>query len=220
MDRAALVHQNFLRRLGENDLPDGAPADPTIAPETLMGIFRSQTLSRQLDRASRMMQAQGKGFYTIGSSGHEGMAAVAEALRPTDMAFLHYRDAAFQIQRAAQVPGQSPVWDMLLSFRAASADPISGGRHKVLGSRSLNIPRKPLRSLVIYQKRLVWHTRSALAGATRQSIGACPTMPLSCVALAMPPPTIPPLRAHSTRPVGPAFNPFRCRFFLCAKTTA
>jgi len=86
------------------------------------------------------MQAQGKGFYTIGSSGHEGMAAVAEALRPTDMAFLHYRDAAFQIQRAAQVPGQTPVWDMLLSFRAAKADPISGGRHKVLGSRDLNIP--------------------------------------------------------------------------------
>jgi 2-oxoisovalerate dehydrogenase E1 component len=28
------------------------------------------------------------------------MAAVAHALRPTDMAFLHYRDAAFQIARA------------------------------------------------------------------------------------------------------------------------
>ena len=140
MDRAAIVHQNFLRRLAANDLPDGPASDPTVPPETLMGMFRSQTLSRQLDRTSRVMQAQGKGFYTIGSSGHEGMAAVAEALRPTDMAFLHYRDAAFQIQRAAQVPGQSPVWDMLLSFRAASADPISGGRHKVLGSRSLNIP--------------------------------------------------------------------------------
>ena len=140
MDRAAIVHQNFLRRLAANDLPKGALPDPTIEPETLMEIFRSQVLSRQLDRTSRVMQSQGKGFYTIGSSGHEGMAAVAQALRPTDMAFLHYRDAAFQIQRAAQVPGQSPVWDMLLSFRAASSDPISGGRHKVLGSRKLNIP--------------------------------------------------------------------------------
>ncbi|MGJ8596542.1 dehydrogenase E1 component subunit alpha/beta [Sulfitobacter sp.] len=140
MDRAAIVHQNFLRRLAANDLPEGPAPDPTIAPETLMEVFRSQTISRQLDRTSRVMQSQGKGFYTIGSSGHEGMAAVAQALRPTDMAFLHYRDAAFQIQRAAQVPGQSPVWDMMLSFRAASADPISGGRHKVLGSRSLNIP--------------------------------------------------------------------------------
>jgi 2-oxoisovalerate dehydrogenase E1 component len=68
------------------------------------------------------------------------MAAVAAALRPTDMAFLHYRDAAFQIARANQVPGQSIAWDMLLSFAASSEDPISGGRHKVLGSKALNIP--------------------------------------------------------------------------------
>ena len=140
MDRAAIVHQNFLRRLAADDLPDGPQPDPSIKPAKLVELFRSQTLSRQLDRTSRVMQSKGKGFYTIGSSGHEGMAAVAEALRPTDMAFLHYRDAAFQIQRAAQVPGQTPVWDMLLSFRTAKQDPISGGRHKVLGSRSLNIP--------------------------------------------------------------------------------
>ena len=86
------------------------------------------------------MQKAGEGYYTIGSSGHEGMAAVAHALRPTDMAFLHYRDAAFQIARAAQVPGQTIAFDMLLSFAASSEDPISGGRHKVLGSKALNIP--------------------------------------------------------------------------------
>ncbi len=86
------------------------------------------------------MQRAGQGFYTIGSSGHEGMAAVAAALRPTDMAFLHYRDAAFQIARAWQVPGQEPARDMLLSFAASSEDPISGGRHKVLGSRALMTP--------------------------------------------------------------------------------
>jgi hypothetical protein len=56
------------------------------------------------------------------------------------MAFLHYRDAAFQIARAGQVPGQNPAWDMLLSFASSSEDPISGGRHKVLGSRALMIP--------------------------------------------------------------------------------
>lgn len=86
------------------------------------------------------MQAAGQGFYTIGSSGHEGMAAVAAALRPDDMAFLHYRDAAFQIQRSTQMPGQSIAWDMLLSFACSAEDPISGGRHKVLGSKALNIP--------------------------------------------------------------------------------
>src|SRR3546814_7334359 len=33
-----------------------------------------------------------------------------------------------------------PNWDMLLSFAASSEDPISGGRHKVIGSRPLAIP--------------------------------------------------------------------------------
>ncbi len=140
MDRADIVHENFLRRVAAGDLPLGnAPSGPLTVIEAV-AIYRAACLSRALDRTSRAMQRAGQGFYTIGSSGHEGMAAVAAALRPTDMAFLHYRDAAFQIARSAQVPGQSIAWDMLLSFAAASEDPISGGRHKVLGSKALNIP--------------------------------------------------------------------------------
>ncbi len=140
MDRAAIVHENFLRRAGSGDFPAGkAPSGP-LAAETAVSIYRSACLTRALDRTSRAMQAAGQGFYTIGSSGHEGMAAVAAALQPADMAFLHYRDAAFQIQRAQQVPGQTITWDMLLSFACSAEDPISGGRHKVLGSKALNIP--------------------------------------------------------------------------------
>jgi 2-oxoisovalerate dehydrogenase E1 component len=140
MDRADIVHENFLRRVASGDLPRGAaPTGPLSATEAV-SVFRSGCLSRSLDRQSRAMQKAGTGFYTIGSSGHEGMAAVAAALRPTDMAFLHYRDAAFQIARAAQVPGQTIAWDMLLSFASSSEDPISGGRHKVLGSKALCIP--------------------------------------------------------------------------------
>ena len=140
MDRCEIVHDNFLRRVSENDLPPGrAPVGP-MTSETAVQAFRASCLSRALDRQSRAMQRAGQGFYTIGSSGHEGMAALALALRPDDMAFLHYRDAAFQIARAGQVPGQTPTWDLLLSFAASSEDPISGGRHKVLGSRSLMIP--------------------------------------------------------------------------------
>ncbi len=144
MDRADIVHENFLKRVSAGDFPQPVggtnPQDAGLKPEQLVEIFRSQVLSRQLDRTSRKLQARGEGFYTIGSSGHEGNAAVAAALRPGDMAFLHYRDAAFQIQRSTQVAGQTPAWDMLLSFVASSDDPISGGRHKVLGSRTLSIP--------------------------------------------------------------------------------
>ena len=144
MDRADIVHENFLRRVAEGDLPASPSsvslADAGLSAEQAIGIFQSQILSRQLDRISRKLQARGEGFYTIGSSGHEGNAAIAAAFRPTDMAFLHYRDAAFQIERSRQVPGQTPLWDMLLSFVTSSEDPISGGRHKVLGSKALNIP--------------------------------------------------------------------------------
>ncbi|MDQ2090812.1 thiamine pyrophosphate-dependent enzyme [Marimonas arenosa] len=140
MDRAQIVHDNFLRRVAANDLPPGSPPAPGLTAPEAVSLYRAQCLSRALDLTSRAMQKAGTGFYTIGSSGHEGMAAVAHALRPTDIAFLHYRDAAFQIARADQVPGQNIAWDMALSFACSSEDPTSGGRHKVLGSKELFIP--------------------------------------------------------------------------------
>ncbi len=142
-DRVQIVHESFRRRVAQLDFPAVtstlSPEDSGLGGEALTGLFRAQVLSRHLDRWARTLQQRGEGFYTIGSSGHEGMAAVAAALRPTDLALLHYRDAAFQIARAQQVPGQDPLVDMLLSFVASSDDPISGGRHKVLGSKALNI---------------------------------------------------------------------------------
>lgn len=140
MDRAKIVHDNFLRRVAAGDLPSGAAPSTGLDPDMAVEIFRAQVTSRALDITSRRMQKEGQGFYTIGSSGHEGMAAVARALRPDDIAFLHYRDAAFQLARADQVRGQTMTWDMLLSFTCAIDDPISGGRHKVLGSKALFIP--------------------------------------------------------------------------------
>lgn len=140
MDRCEIVHDNFLRRVAARDLPQGRAPQGPLTPDLAVQAFRAGCLTRALDRQSRVMQRAGQGFYTIGSSGHEGLAAVALALRPDDMAFLHYRDAAFQIARAGQVPGQTPAWDMLLSFASSTDDPISGGRHKVLGSRKLMIP--------------------------------------------------------------------------------
>ncbi|WP_372613469.1 dehydrogenase E1 component subunit alpha/beta [Halomonas sp.] len=111
-----------------------------LEPHGLIELFESQLMSRHLDLQARRLQARGEGFYTIGSAGHEGNAAIALALRSTDPAFLHYRDAAFMIQRSRAAGDQTPLWDLLLSLVASSEDPISGGRHKVLGSVSLNIP--------------------------------------------------------------------------------
>lgn len=144
MDAAEAVHERFLASAAAGNFPSPTselrPHEAALTSEKLVEMFHSQVLSRQLDRVSRALQARGEGFYTIGGSGHEGVAAIAEAFRVDDMAFLHYRDAAFQIQRSKKLPGQTPAWDLLLSFAASAEDPISGGRHKVLGSKLLSIP--------------------------------------------------------------------------------
>jgi 2-oxoisovalerate dehydrogenase E1 component len=101
--------------------------------------FDAQLQSRHLDFAARWLHGKGRGFYTIGSAGHESNAAIALALRPSDPAFLHYRSLAFYLARAEQVPGSTPLRDVLLGVAAAADDPISGGRHKVIGNFELNI---------------------------------------------------------------------------------
>lgn len=93
-----------------------------------------------MDLKARLLKDEGKCFYTIGSAGHEGNAVFGHVFPFTDMAFLHYRSGPFFIQRSKQVAGTTPIYDMALSFMASSEDPISGGRHKVLGSKELNIP--------------------------------------------------------------------------------
>jgi len=103
-------------------------------------IFDSQMKSRHLDLAARWLRSRDQGFYTIGSAGHEGNAAVAAALRVTDPAFLHYRSGAFYVERARQLPEQQPLRDVLFGVVAARDEPIAGGRHKVFGSVALNIP--------------------------------------------------------------------------------
>ncbi|MEO0367315.1 MAG: thiamine pyrophosphate-dependent enzyme [Pseudomonadota bacterium] len=140
MDRSTIVHDKLVSRLTTANFPDGDSPSGGLQADEARSIFDAQCVSRVLDIVSRQMQKSGTGFYTIGSSGHEGMAAVAAALQPKDMALLHYRDAAFQLARAIQVTGSDNAWDMLLSFACSSEDPISGGRHKVLGSKALNIP--------------------------------------------------------------------------------
>ncbi|WP_442928529.1 thiamine pyrophosphate-dependent enzyme [Mycobacterium sp. JS623] len=107
--------------------------------DALLGLFDAQLGSRHLDLAARWLRSKGKGYYTIGSSGHEGNAAVAAALRPTDPALLHYRSGGFFLARAAQVGGRDPLRDVLLGLVAATEEPIAGGRHKVFGRHDLNI---------------------------------------------------------------------------------
>lgn len=178
MDAAEAVHEKFVARVRDGKLPrrvvDVRPDEVGLTPEAMVELFYSQVASRQMDRLSRRLQARGEGFYTIGSSGHENNAAVADALRVDDMAFLHYRSNAFQIHRSKKRPGQTPCWDMLLSFAASAEDPISGGRHKVIGSKPLAIPPQT--------STIASHLPKAVGAAF--SIGIARTLKLEETALA------------------------------------
>ena len=134
----------FLARLKDGRIPAALTTtrldEAGLSPADLFALFETQLTSRALDLEARRLGAEKRGFYSIGSSGHEGNAALAHVLRVDDMAFLHYRSGAFYLERARKVPGETPIWNMALSFVASSEDPISGGRHKVIGSKSLFIP--------------------------------------------------------------------------------
>ena len=139
-DRPTIIDEAFGHKVLSGDLPPprcnvSAPVPPA---HILVDLFDSQIMSRHLDLWAR--RSKGKTFYSLGSSGHEGTAAMAAATRQNDMAFLHYRDAAFLIQRRKQQGGLTPLYDMALSFAASAQDPISGGRHKVLGCAQTFVP--------------------------------------------------------------------------------
>ena len=143
-NRAEVVDQNFIKFMNEGKLPQSKTnlflSQTNIHSTEIISLFESQVLSRHMDMKARLLKDEGKCFYTIGSSGHEGNAVFGKVFPYTDMAFLHYRSGPFFIERAKQVPGITPIYDIALSYMASSEDPISGGRHKVLGSKTLNIP--------------------------------------------------------------------------------
>jgi 2-oxoisovalerate dehydrogenase E1 component len=147
--REGPVAERLLQLLQSHPGADAGAAgdlDEAIAPPSPMtrrqaiAIFESAIQSRLQDLLSREMKDKGLSYYTIGSSGHEANAIFGALLRATDTAFLHYRSGAFLAARLRQGRGETPFFDAMLSFCASAEDPISGGRHKVLGSPTLHVP--------------------------------------------------------------------------------
>jgi 2-oxoisovalerate dehydrogenase E1 component len=131
-----------------------APGDPVregagLAGATVRDLFDAQLTSRHLDLAARWLRSFNEGFHTGGSSGHEGNAAVAAALRGDDPALLHHRSAAFYCVRAANHPGdagpdagrrlEEAARDVLRGVVASVRDPITGGRDKIFGNPALHL---------------------------------------------------------------------------------
>jgi len=143
--------------------PD-APLGPqsTLTAQRAVELFEDQYTSRVLDVVARELKRDNKSFYTISSAGHEANGLVGALLRVDDPCFLHYRSGALMMARARRAShdrrarewqgepgrngssreplGESPMFDTLLGLCASSDDPVSGGRHKVWGSRRLWVP--------------------------------------------------------------------------------
>ncbi len=138
LDRLNQLMQRFRDRIASvaatSEVP-GFDLDASIGRE----LLQSMLLTRHLDRAAHELRRDGLGHYTICSTGHEANAVLGRLTRVTDPALLHYRSAAVQVERARQVPDVDPAFGITQSLVASTDDPMSGGRHKVLGHPKLGI---------------------------------------------------------------------------------
>ena len=176
VNRAKVCDDNFIEFVSNwSGRPEPRPAPheavlegSACTAEDFLALLDSQLVSRHLDLMARVLRVQQKVFYTIGSSGHEGNAMVARLTRHTDPAFLHYRSGGFMAERFRKLPGMDPIMDSALSFAASSEDPISGGRHKVWGSKPLwvlpqtstiasHLPKALGTAIAIEQARRIGH---------------------------------------------------------------
>ena len=176
-DRVAIVERQLDQHLDNDE-----PAEHRLGPHAplhsgsdltagvALGLFEDQLVSRQIDVAARELKKTNRGFYTIGSAGHENNAVVGARLRVDDPAFLHYRSGGFVMARARQLPGSTPALDTLLGIVASSEDPISGGRHKVWGSRAMWIP--PQTSTIASHLPKAVGLAFSLARAKRVGVGS------------------------------------------------
>ncbi|MEV0108987.1 thiamine pyrophosphate-dependent enzyme [Nocardia sp. NPDC050799] len=167
--------QRFRAEIAALRAPAPTPSDQALPPgftgQDFVELFEAQVLSRQADLAARRLGASGRGFYSIGSSGHEGNVALSAASRSTDPVLPHYRSGAFFVHRARRAGVTDPVRDILLGVVAAATDPISGGRHKVFGSAVANIV--PQTSTIASQLPRAVGLAFALERADRLGV-ACP----------------------------------------------
>ncbi|HLS75304.1 MAG TPA: thiamine pyrophosphate-dependent enzyme [Nocardia sp.] len=136
----AVLEQEFRSAVAALEPPAVAAAlPPGRTRGELRALFEAQVASRQLDLTARRLGAARRGFYSIGSSGHEGNAALAAASRPDDPALLHYRSGAFFLHRCRRAGVGDPIRDVLRGVVASALDPIAGGRHKVFGSAAAHV---------------------------------------------------------------------------------
>ena len=89
-NRAEVIDNNFRRFVRSGKLLKQELINLDQVSESkadLISIFESQVCSRHMDIAARLLKDQGRCFYTIGSSGHEGNAVFGRVFPYKDIAF-------------------------------------------------------------------------------------------------------------------------------------
>ncbi len=121
----------------EGDLDVATLGPDDFEPEELVGVLRTMMTSRRLDQKMLTLLKQGKGFFHIGSAGHEAsQTAVARQFEGgSDWFCCYYRDLATVL-----TVGVTPREVLQAHFGKAS-DPFGGGRQmpEHFGHRELNI---------------------------------------------------------------------------------
>jgi 2-oxoisovalerate dehydrogenase E1 component len=137
IERLTELRARFRQQIAE--LSPVATAPMPLSKALAGDLLESMLLSRQLDVAALELRARGVGHYTIASAGHESNVVLGHLTRVTDPSLVHYRSAALQLERARQAPSVDNVRDIALSLVASSQEPVSAGRHKLFGGKSLGI---------------------------------------------------------------------------------
>lgn len=108
--------------------------DTITPPYNKLDLLRLMITSRQGDRREGILLRQSKGWFQVGGTGHEALAAMAYALRPSDYLFPYYRARAIMLAR-----GMTNKELALAYF--AKRDSSSGGRQMPghYSSRKLNV---------------------------------------------------------------------------------
>ena len=105
--------------------------------EELLSIFKTMATSRRTDEKMLTLLRQGKSFFHIGASGHEGaqLACAMQMNSKQDWSYPYYRD-----QTMVMGLGMTTE-ELFLGFLAKADDPGSGGRQlpQHYGQKELNI---------------------------------------------------------------------------------
>lgn len=107
---------------------------PAASTLNKLDFLRLMMLSREGDRREGILLRQSKGWFQVGGTGHEALAALQLVLRPDDYIFPYYRSRALMLAR-----GMSN-YELALAY-FAKRESSSGGRQMPghYSSRKLNV---------------------------------------------------------------------------------